>query len=75
MTQNLQQMKKAFLMGKQMFILEVNSWNFLSIFEAETNLFHGYKIVYFAFVIELFKCRENFFIENIEIILYAAIFS
>lgn len=39
-------MKKAFLMGKQMFIPEAHSWNFLSIFEAETNLFDGYKTVF-----------------------------
>ena len=29
-----------------MFIPEAHSWNFLSIFEAETNLFDGYKTVF-----------------------------
>ena len=36
-----------------MFILEVHSWSFVNIFEAETNLSDAYKKVYVAFIIRL----------------------
>ena len=36
-----------------MFILEVHSWSFLSISEAETNLYDAYKKVHVMFVIRL----------------------
>ena len=43
--------KKKILMGKHMSILEVHFWSFLNIFEAETNIFYGYKKVHVMFVI------------------------
>ena len=45
-----------------MSILEVHSWSFLSIFEAEPNIFDGYKKVHVicnVCYITVIKCRKN----------------
>ena len=47
-----------------MFILEADSWSFLSIFETESNLSDAYKKVYAVFVIRLFRGRKKSYWEN-----------
>ena len=56
--------KKAFLMAKNMFILEAHSWSFRSIFETELNLSDAYKRVCVVFVISLFRGRKTSHWEN-----------
>ena len=46
-------------MAVHMFILETHSGSFLSIFEAESNLFDAFKKVHAAFVIRMFQYRKS----------------
>ena len=54
MTQNLQQIKEAFLMAKHMFILLAHSWN----------LSDAYKKVYAVFVIKTVSMQKKFLLRK-----------